>query len=196
MDDLLSTLPDQIRALFPGDSAAVSVEEAITRTAHGKARPDNHWLRDFLAMRPRPFGLHKAIAWGLFLLIAGVAVGVGFGTGQTHRTFTPSNRNVTTPSSRPSTNTTTTSTAPNSTYRPLEPGGPVSVSHLLAISFVDTEHGFAVALEYKEYGQTVLATSADGGASWVARGVLPTFPSDPSILFTSDTQGILWANGA
>ena len=65
MDDLLSTLPDQIRALFPGDSAAVSVEEAIARTAHGKARPDNHWLRDFLAMRPRPFGLHKAIAWGL-----------------------------------------------------------------------------------------------------------------------------------
>ena len=35
MDDLPSSLPDQIRALFPGDSAAVSVEEAMARAAHG-----------------------------------------------------------------------------------------------------------------------------------------------------------------
>ena len=75
------------------------------------------------------------------------------------------------------------------------PGGPVSVSHLLAISFVDDKHGFAVALKYKEYGQTVLATTSMAAASWIARGMLPTFPNDPSILFTSDTQGILWTNG-
>ena len=162
-----------------------------------KLRPDNHWLRDFLAMRPRPFGLHKAIAWGLFLLIAGVAVGVGFGTGQTHRTFTPSNRNVTTPSSRPPTNTTTTSTAPNSTYRPLEPGGPVSVSHLLAISFVDDRARIRGCAR-------VQGVWPDGacyvGRWWRLVGRPRRFArrsrATPSILFTSDTQGILWANGA
>jgi photosystem II stability/assembly factor-like uncharacterized protein len=74
-------------------------------------------------------------------------------------------------------------------------GGPVSVSHLLAISFADDEHGFAVALKYSDYGQAMLATTSDGGSSWIARGALPTLPNDPSILFTTDTQGILWTNG-
>ncbi len=197
MDELPSSLPDQIRALFPGDSAAVSVEEAMARATHQneRARSGIRGIRESFTTWRRPFGLHKAMAWGLFLVAVGIVVGVGLGTGQTHRSSTRDTRVTATPTSRTRTTTSTPSTTPYPTYRPLVVGGPVTVSHLLSISFADDKHGFAVALKYTEYGQTMLATTSDGGSSWIARGVLPTLSNDPSILFTTDTQGILWTNG-
>jgi photosystem II stability/assembly factor-like uncharacterized protein len=190
MSDQPAPLADQICALFPGDSAAVSVEEAMALAARRNegARAGSRSALDFFTRPRRPLGPYKAMAWGVFLLAVGVVVGVAVGTGQSS--------SISSPTSRVPTTKVTSPTTANPTYRPLVLGGPVSVSHLLAISFVDDEHGFAVALRNNTYGPTMLATTSDGGSSWVARGVLPAFPSDPSILFTSDTQGILWANGA
>ena len=200
MNDLPSTLPDQLCALFPGDSAAVSVEEAMARATHRNQsiRSGNRRIRQFdVATWRRPLGLHKAMAWGLFLIAVGVVLGVGLGTRQAHRASTPGTRVTTTPTSRGPTTTNTPSTTANGTYRPLEPGGPVSVSHLLAISFVDDQHGFAVALKFEQSGQPMLATTSDGGSSWVTGGALPALSGEtPNILFTSDSQGIIWANGA
>jgi hypothetical protein len=200
MSELHDDLSYQLRSLFPDDSVSVSAENAMSRatrvdkSAAGRSRT----LRARLQTRSRTFGLYRPVVWGLcLLLLVGVVVGVGLGSHHpSNRTTTPGTRTTTTRTTPTSSTSTSTSTAGNAGA--LEPGDAVDVSHLLAISFADDEHGFALAFESEQPGApTIFATTSDGGTTWVDRGLAPQLPSNAQgILFASDTAGIIWTSGA
>lgn len=85
---------------------------------------------------------------------------------------------------------TTASTRGSSATTVPRPGDAVKPETLAAMSFVDASHGFGLT------GQSVVAATVDGGASWFARGRVPG-PADmgPKVVFFGASNGVVLAGG-
>jgi len=177
----------------------VSADEAI-RIATTQTRSANRrrQIRD-LRRSPLTIGVRPAIVWGLALIAASIALGVGIGR-------TSGSGHSVSPVTHPTTRTSTT-TAPNTTLRI---GDSVGYQDLDAVSFVNDDLGFGVASSFPSDSgspnQRMLVSTDDGGENWIVKGELPSLPciSDSSDgpcripgnpVFSSSNNGFLWATG-
>jgi photosystem II stability/assembly factor-like uncharacterized protein len=180
-------LSAQIRTLFPGDAAAVSADEAIgvATTQTGSSIGRRH-IRDG-RRAPRTIGLRPAIVWGLALIAASIALGVGIGA---HRSSSHS--------INPSTHQTTQTSTTNATKTALRIGDSVGYRDLDAISFASDDLGFGVATPQSSNAgapiQQMLVTTDDGGERWIVKRSIPDRPNGPlRPVFASNSNGFLWA---
>ncbi len=188
-DENNQDLSAQIRTLFPGDSAAVTADEAIgiaaTQTWSATGRRHGG-VRLVGRLSPRTIGLRPAIVWGLALVVASIALGVGIG-----RTSGPGH--LVSPATHPTMRTSTT----KPTNATLNIGDSVGYQDFDAVSFVNDGLGFGVASSYFSVGespvQQMLVSTGDGGNTWTVKGELPKEPNgSPQAVFSSASNGFIW----